>query len=131
MSSPYRRVILKLSGEVLAGDGGFGINPTVIRGLAEELRNRPELDELRRNPLLLTALCVKYKEGKRLPQDIYHLYNSVVNQVLYNRFRGSDRERTRVRWRLEVTWRSACITGSTMRRYAPHPWRRSIWTNWT
>ena len=38
MSSPYRRVILKLSGEVLAGDGRFGINPTVIRGLAEELR---------------------------------------------------------------------------------------------
>lgn len=38
MNSPYQRVILKLSGEVLAGDGGFGINPTVIRGLAEELR---------------------------------------------------------------------------------------------
>jgi uridylate kinase len=39
MSSPYRRVILKLSGEVLAGDGRFGISPTVIRGLAEELRD--------------------------------------------------------------------------------------------
>jgi uridylate kinase len=38
MSSPYRRVILKLSGEVLAGDGRFGISPTVIRDLAEELR---------------------------------------------------------------------------------------------
>jgi uridylate kinase len=38
MSSPYRRVILKLSGEVLAGDSRFGISPTVIRGLAEELR---------------------------------------------------------------------------------------------
>ena len=71
-------------------------------GLAEELRNRAELDELRRNPLLLTALCVKYKEGKRLPQDIYHLYDSVVNQVLFNRFRGSDKARTRVRWRLEA-----------------------------
>ncbi len=70
--------------------------------LAEELGNRPELNELQRNPLLLTALCVKYKEGKRLPQDIYHLYDSVVNQVLFNRFRSSDRERTRVRWRLEA-----------------------------
>jgi uridylate kinase len=39
MSSPYRRVVLKLSGEVLAGNGGFGISPTVIRALAEELRD--------------------------------------------------------------------------------------------
>ena len=67
--------------------------------MAEELGSRPEL---KRNPLLLTARCVKYKEGKRLPHDIYHLYDSVVNQVLYNRFRSSDRERTQVRWRLEA-----------------------------
>ncbi len=38
MKSPYRRVILKLSGEVLAGEGGFGISPSVIRALAEEMR---------------------------------------------------------------------------------------------
>jgi len=38
MSSPYRRVILKLSGEVLAGEGGYGISPGVIRALAEEMR---------------------------------------------------------------------------------------------
>jgi len=75
---------------------------TYAEGLAEELRNRPELQELKVNPLLLTALCVKFKEGKRLPQDLFHLYDSVVNQVLYNRFRGSDRERSRVRWRLEA-----------------------------
>jgi uridylate kinase len=39
MKSPYRRVILKLSGEVLAGEGGFGITPIVIRALAEEMRD--------------------------------------------------------------------------------------------
>jgi uridylate kinase len=39
MNSPYRRVILKLSGEVLAGEGGFGISPSVIRALAEEMRD--------------------------------------------------------------------------------------------
>ena len=38
MSGPYRRLVLKLSGEVLAGKGGFGISPTVIRELAEEMR---------------------------------------------------------------------------------------------
>ena len=75
---------------------------SLAQGLAEELRNRPDIAELPRNPLLLTALCVKFKEGKRLPEDIYHLYDSVVNQVLFNRFRGSNAERTRVRWRLEA-----------------------------
>jgi len=39
MKSPYRRVILKLSGEVLAGEDGFGISPSVIRALAEEMRD--------------------------------------------------------------------------------------------
>ncbi len=38
MNAAYRRVLLKLSGEVLAGDGGFGISPGVIRALAEEIK---------------------------------------------------------------------------------------------
>jgi uridylate kinase len=38
MSAAYRRVLLKLSGEVLAGETGFGIQPAVIRGIAEEIR---------------------------------------------------------------------------------------------
>ncbi len=34
----YRRVLLKLSGEALAGDQGFGIAPPVIDKLTEEIR---------------------------------------------------------------------------------------------
>jgi uridylate kinase len=34
----YRRIVIKLSGEGLAGDAGFGISPAVIRGVAEEIR---------------------------------------------------------------------------------------------
>lgn len=37
MTAAYRRILLKLSGEVLAGPSGFGIHPAVIRGLAEEV----------------------------------------------------------------------------------------------
>ncbi len=33
----YRRVLLKLSGEALMGSGDFGIDPTVIHRLAEEI----------------------------------------------------------------------------------------------
>ncbi len=39
MSPRYQRILLKLSGEVLAGESGFGIHPAVIRGLAEQIRD--------------------------------------------------------------------------------------------
>jgi uridylate kinase len=34
----YRRVLLKLSGEALMGDKGFGLDPEIVRGVAEELQ---------------------------------------------------------------------------------------------
>lgn len=39
MKPVYQRVLLKLSGEVLAGRSGFGIQPAVILGLAEQVRD--------------------------------------------------------------------------------------------
>ncbi len=44
MSAPgdelrYRRVLLKLSGEALAGDRGFGIEPAVVDQLTDEIRS--------------------------------------------------------------------------------------------
>jgi len=67
-------------------------------GLIAHLDDRPDLAELRGNPMLLTALCVKYDEGQRLPQDFYRLYDSVVRQVLYKRYATEiDRDRARLR----------------------------------
>jgi uridylate kinase len=39
----YRRILLKLSGEILAGDKGFGIDPGVITALAHEIFEVHEL----------------------------------------------------------------------------------------
>jgi uridylate kinase len=36
-SEPYKRILLKLSGEALAGDAGFGIDTDVLRILAKEI----------------------------------------------------------------------------------------------
>lgn len=33
----YRRILLKLSGEALSGNGGFGIDPAVLQRLADEI----------------------------------------------------------------------------------------------
>ncbi len=35
----YKRVILKLSGEALAGVAGFGINPPVIKEMVKEIKD--------------------------------------------------------------------------------------------
>jgi uridylate kinase len=39
----YKRVLLKLSGEALMGDKGFGIDPEVVRRLATEIKDIHEL----------------------------------------------------------------------------------------
>jgi uridylate kinase len=44
MSSPkYKRVVLKLSGEALAGETSFGINPAVIKSIAGQVKEIAEL----------------------------------------------------------------------------------------
>ncbi|MED3894596.1 UMP kinase [Priestia aryabhattai] len=34
----YNRIVLKLSGEALAGEDGFGINPSIIKSVAEQVK---------------------------------------------------------------------------------------------
>jgi uridylate kinase len=43
VKAAYRRILIKLSGERLAGESGFGISPTVIAGIAQDLRAVHEL----------------------------------------------------------------------------------------
>ena len=39
----YKRILLKLSGEALAGQQGYGIDPDIIRGIAVEIREVVDL----------------------------------------------------------------------------------------
>jgi uridylate kinase len=41
-SGPYKRILLKLSGEALAGKAGFGIDTDVLKVLAQEIRELHE-----------------------------------------------------------------------------------------
>ncbi len=50
--------------------------------------------------MLLTAICIIYNEGKRLPQDKYDLYDRIVDTVLYNRYRSDPNVIEVVRERL-------------------------------
>ncbi len=71
-------------------------------GLIATIRGRDDLAPLVENPMLLTALCVLYDSGGRLPEDRYELYKSIVGNVLHNRYPGDARERDPVERRLEV-----------------------------
>ena len=37
-TAKYKRVVLKLSGESLAGDQGFGINPPIVEDIAKQIK---------------------------------------------------------------------------------------------
>ena len=43
MGQPYRRVLLKLSGEALQGEGQFGVDPRVVRFLAGAIKQAVQL----------------------------------------------------------------------------------------
>jgi hypothetical protein len=74
------------------------LGPEKARALLAHLDERPDLCDLRPNPMLLTALCVKYDEDLRLPGDLYRLYSSVTDQVLYKRFQTeSERDLAKLR----------------------------------
>lgn len=43
MTTRYKRIVLKISGEALSGDKGFGIDPNVIKSIAEQVKEVAEL----------------------------------------------------------------------------------------
>ncbi len=42
--SKYKRVVLKLSGEALAGEQGYGIDPVIIQSIARQIKEVVELE---------------------------------------------------------------------------------------
>lgn len=44
MAIKYKRIVLKLSGEALAGEQGFGINPAELKTVAKEIKQVHELN---------------------------------------------------------------------------------------
>ena len=43
MPQQYKRVVIKLSGEALAGDVGFGLAPTVVKSVAAQIKEVVDL----------------------------------------------------------------------------------------
>ena len=69
--------------------------------MLQQVRGQAWLAPLLANPLLLTAACIVFNDGKRLPQDKHELYDRLVDVVLSNRMKDSAHI-ARVRDRLTV-----------------------------
>jgi formylglycine-generating enzyme required for sulfatase activity len=67
--------------------------------MQSHLGQHPWLKALTANPLLLTAMCIVYDEGKRLPHDKHDLYDRIIDTVLHGRYRdpvAKERARNRL-----------------------------------
>jgi len=70
--------------------------------MLEHVRDREWLEPLTGNPMLLTAMCIVYSEGRRLPRDKHELYPRIVDNVHHNRYEADPRQIDPVRNRLCV-----------------------------
>ncbi len=97
LTEPLQGLLVERWFHILADDVASGVATT--EELLAELSTREELEPLVANPMLLTAICIIYSQGKRLPQDKYELYDRIVDNVLYNRYKDKaliDLERSRL-----------------------------------
>ncbi len=79
-----RLFILKWFAHLYPGSSGIGgKNADAMIG---ELREHPAIDRLIDNPLMLTAICILYHDGKELPGQRAELYKKFIDNLLYRRF---------------------------------------------
>jgi formylglycine-generating enzyme required for sulfatase activity len=100
LSKDLQRLLIRRWFRCLVDDGGAA--ETLAGEMFDHLQERPEIAELAANPLLLTAICIIYQEGKRLPQDKYDLYDRITDTVLCNRYPNDPTQVDLVRNRLCV-----------------------------
>jgi len=68
-----------------------GLGRETADAMIDHIHVERGLDDLAVNPLLLTAMCIIYDEGMRLPHDKYTLYHRIIDTVLHKRY--AERER--------------------------------------
>ena len=106
MKPAYRRLLLKLSGEGLAGDDGFGINPTVIAGVAEQIRDvhrlGVELGVVIGGGNIIRGMTAAAQGMDRANADYMGMLGSVINAMALQDSLGKAGVDTRVLSAFEI-----------------------------
>jgi formylglycine-generating enzyme required for sulfatase activity/calcineurin-like phosphoesterase family protein/energy-coupling factor transporter ATP-binding protein EcfA2 len=58
-------------------------------GMISDIRQHEHISAFTQNPLLLTAVCILYQDGKRIPEQRADLYNRIIDNLIHRRFSDS------------------------------------------
>jgi formylglycine-generating enzyme required for sulfatase activity/calcineurin-like phosphoesterase family protein/energy-coupling factor transporter ATP-binding protein EcfA2 len=74
----------------VSGDA-IGLAADTAMDMTVALDVHPHVEAFVQTPLLLTAVCILYQDGKRLPDQRADLYRRIVDNLLYRRFHDPAR----------------------------------------
>lgn len=63
-----------------------GKGDVTAAGMISDIRQHEHISMFTQNPLLLTAVCILYQDGKRIPEQRADLYNRIVDNLINRRF---------------------------------------------
>ena len=66
-----------------------GLAELTAADMISDIKHNEHISIFTQNPLLLTAVCVLYQDGKRLPEQRADLYDRIVGNLLYKRFQDA------------------------------------------
>ena len=85
--SAYKRILLKVSGEVLAGDQSFGIEPKFLHHMAEQIaevaRTGIEVAIVIGAGNIFRGMAVAAKGGDRVTSDLMGMLGTVINSLAF------------------------------------------------
>ncbi len=67
------------------------IGAKTARAMISDIKDHPATKRLIDNPLMLTAICILYHDGKELPGQRAELYKKFVNNLLHRRFENPEK----------------------------------------
>jgi len=70
--------------------GSLGLGGKNAEAMIGEIKDHPAIGQLIDNPLMLTAICILYHDGKELPGQRAELYKKFIDNLLYRRFKDPE-----------------------------------------
>ncbi|MBA5873035.1 MAG: UMP kinase [Nitrospira sp. CR1.2] len=105
-SAHYRRILLKVSGEMLAGEQGYGIQPSILEGLAEEIADvvamEVEVAVVIGGGNIFRGLAASARGMERASADYMGMLATVLNALALQNALESKGVSTRVQSAIEM-----------------------------